>query len=119
MLKVDLAELTELGDLERILERSDERPQLLFKHSLTCPISGAAHRAFHEYLEDQPDPRVEYAWLAVQKARPVSTAVAEQTGIRHETPQALLIHRRKAVWNASHWEISASSLARALADHRG
>jgi bacillithiol system protein YtxJ len=114
MPKVDLTELIELEDLERLLDRSEDRPQLLFKHSLTCPISDAAHRAFQEYLGAAPDERVEYAWLAVQKARPVSGAVAERVGIRHESPQALLIHEGKAVWHASHWDITAQSLSQAV-----
>ena len=116
MPKVDLMELKELEDLEKLLDRSENRPQLLFKHSLTCPVSDAAHRAFQEYLATEPDERVDYAWLAVQKARNVSGAVTEQMNIRHESPQALLIHDSKAVWNASHWDITAETLSRALQD---
>lgn len=112
--KVPLSELREQTELERVMARSTERPQLLFKHSLTCPVSGAAHRAFHQYLEGEPDSNVEYSWLAVQQARPLSNAVAEELGIRHESPQALLIWQREAVWNASHWQISVQSLDQAM-----
>jgi bacillithiol system protein YtxJ len=114
MPQVDLTELLEIEDLERLMERSRQRPQLLFKHSLTCPVSTRAHAAFQAYLQGDPDRSVEYAWLAVQRARPVSTAVAERVGVRHESPQALLIQGGRAVWNASHWEITAETLGAAI-----
>jgi bacillithiol system protein YtxJ len=116
MAKVELMELTEEVQLDHVLARSEERPQLLFKHSLTCPVSTNAHNAFQEYLADAPEVTVDYSWLAVQKARPVSLAVAERVEIRHESPQALLIHERRAVWHASHWDITKDSLARAIGD---
>jgi bacillithiol system protein YtxJ len=40
----------------------------------------------------------------------VSDAAARRLGVRHETPQALLLRDEKVVWNASHFSITASAL---------
>jgi thioredoxin 1 len=51
--------------------------------------------------------------ITVQTHRPLSDAAATRLGIRHETPQALLLRDGKVVWNASHFSITASALDRA------
>ena len=86
---------------------------LLFKHSLACPVSA---RAFHEYerfASDHPD--VATAWLEVREQRPLSRLVEERSGVRHESPQAILFDDGQASWHASHGAITAASLAEALA----
>ena len=52
--------------------------------------------------------------IEIQNAREVSNAVAEKTGVRHESPQALLLRDGEVVWNASHGAITVESLAGAL-----
>jgi bacillithiol system protein YtxJ len=44
----------------------------------------------------------------------VSDAVSQRFGIRHETPQAILLRNGKVVWNASHFRITASQLNQAV-----
>jgi bacillithiol system protein YtxJ len=40
----------------------------------------------------------------------VSDAAAQRLGIRHETPQAILLRDGRVVWNASHFRITAIEL---------
>jgi bacillithiol system protein YtxJ len=58
------------------------------------------------------DPR--YAVVTVQTHRDVSNAVAVRLGVRHETPQAIIVRRGKAVWSASHFRVNAASIQKAL-----
>jgi bacillithiol system protein YtxJ len=44
----------------------------------------------------------------------LSDTVAERLGVRHESPQALLIKDGRAVWHASHWSITSEALVSAL-----
>lgn len=46
--------------------------------------------------------------------RPISRWIADHTGVRHESPQALLFRDGQVVWNASHHRISERSLERAV-----
>lgn len=86
---------------------------LLFKHSLICPISARAYSRYTTFLQEHDE--LPSAWLDVIEQRPLSRAAAERTGIRHESPQAILLRNGRAVWNASHDAITVESLAAALA----
>src|SRR2546421_5795919 len=107
-MRVNLKELRSIEELERSLAESSTRPVLLFKHSLTCPISARAFMEFNSYLE-QADPRISYNLITVQTARPVSNEAATRLNLAHQSPQAILVFNGRQVWNASHFEITASS----------
>jgi bacillithiol system protein YtxJ len=84
---------------------------LLFKHSLTCPISARAFREYTAFLA--ADPGVPTGWIDVVGQRPWSQRVTDKTGVTHQSPQALMLSKGQVVWHASHGEITKDSLARA------
>jgi bacillithiol system protein YtxJ len=43
--------------------------------------------------------------------------VSARLGVRHETPQALLIRDRRVVWSASHFRVTADAVAKAIEEH--
>jgi len=92
--------------LDRLLAESKVRPILLFKHSNSCGISSRAYREM-EKLDD-------VNLLEVQTARELSREIATITGVRHETPQVIVLKDGKAVWNASHYDVDAKSVSEAL-----
>ncbi|MEM7357326.1 MAG: monothiol bacilliredoxin BrxC family protein [Acidobacteriota bacterium] len=51
----------------------------------------------------------------MQNARDVSNEIAQRTGVKHESPQALLMRDGTVTWHASHWSIQAEALQEALA----
>lgn len=109
-----LIQLSDLDAVERLLESSAARPQLVFKHSALCPLSSLALSELRSHLESSPE-GVDYWMVTVQTHRPVSDSVEERLAVRHETPQAILVRDGRAVWNASHRRITEASLAEALA----
>jgi bacillithiol system protein YtxJ len=112
---VEATPLETLEALDALLMRSSERPQLVFKHSIHCGLSGIAFDELGSHL-DQPDPGVDYWLVTVQTSREVSNAVEERLGIRHETPQAILVCGGRPIWNASHRRITAAALSEATAE---
>ena len=54
--------------------------------------------------------------ITVQTHRDLSTAVARRLGVRHETPQALLIRQGRVVWSASHFRVTGGALEAAIRD---
>lgn len=86
---------------------SDERPVLVFKHSASCMISARANRQIAQL--DQPDDPAVFR-VVVQQARPLSNAIVNDTGIRHESPQGILFVRGVPVWNASHFALTARAV---------
>jgi bacillithiol system protein YtxJ len=59
-----------------------------------------------------PDPL--YAIVTVQTHRAISNAVSAKLGVRHETPQALLIRDGRVIWSASHFRVTAEAMKKAL-----
>jgi bacillithiol system protein YtxJ len=96
--------------LDRLLTDSRNKPIVIFKHSNSCGISSAAYREM-EKLESPVN------LLEVQSARDVSRDLADLTGIRHETPQVIVLKDGKAVWNASHFDVKAGAVLKALESH--
>ena len=93
--------------LDSLLENSKQRPIVIFKHSLACSISAAAYREMQK-LDS------EVVLVEVQNAGQVSRELADRTGIRHESPQVIVFRNGKAVWNASHYEVKAHAVTKAL-----
>lgn len=111
---MDLSELKTQKDWKNIYEKSETKPVLIFKHSTTCPISGEAWNAFQAYLKQSPNHEIEYAFVKVIESRPVSNQITEDIGVKHESPQVILIKGRKETWNTSHWDITQKKLENAL-----
>lgn len=108
-----LNEIDSIEELEHAIEESSRRPVMLFKHSVTCPISSRAFREFQSHLEKR-DPRVSYNLITVQSARAVSNEAAARLGVRHESPQAILVLGGRPIWNASHFDITADRIEQAI-----
>jgi bacillithiol system protein YtxJ len=108
-----LLQLRTLADLDAVLAESALRPVVLFKYSDACGTSAQALDELTEYLVDGRRD-VCYAMVTVQTERAISNAIAERLRVRHETPQVLLVRHGRAEWSASHYRVTAASLARAL-----
>ena len=108
-----LKNIRNLGELEELLAGAGARPVWLFKHSLVCPLSTEGRREFERFLADT-EVEALFAVIEVQNARDVSNEVARRTGVRHETPQAILMRGADVLWAGSHWDVSASTMARAV-----
>src|SRR4029078_5815616 len=114
----DLNQRQNIEQLEHLLSESHTRPLLLFKHSFSCGVSAEALDELIDHLNADivaagvPDPR--YAIVTVQTHREVSNAVSTKLGVRHETPQALLIRDGRVIWSASHFRVTAAAMKKAL-----
>jgi len=101
-----------ITDVSAVLLESVAAPVLVLKHSIACPFSGSAKREVDKFLEAHPE--AEVYLVVVQEQRPVSNELAERLGVRHETPQLLLLRdgRAERVW--SHGAIEREEIAGAL-----
>jgi bacillithiol system protein YtxJ len=105
-----LVSVTKMQDLEELFKLSESEPVVLFKHSTTCPISAAAY----QQMEQMTD---KVSLIVVQSSRDLSQKVEERTGIRHESPQAIILRKGQPVWHASHWKITAEAVERAMREN--
>lgn len=110
----EIQRIESLPALDDLLETAKEKTVWIFKHSLTCPISGTAWSEFQRFVSDQPvNGGGVFALIEIQLSRPISNAVAERTGVRHQSPQAILLRGGRVSWHASHYDIDLKSLNRA------
>lgn len=100
-------EITSAEELDRLFEDSGRFPVVLFKHSLTCSISAGVYEEVINYDG-------EINMVIVQNARDVSDKITGKTGIRHESPQAIVIKNSSPVYHASHYQITAEDIHRAV-----
>jgi bacillithiol system protein YtxJ len=96
--------------LDNLLTDSKQKPVIVFKHSNACSISSRAYREM-----EKVDGQVNI--LEVQSAREISRELANLTGVRHETPQVIVLRDGKAVWNASHFDVQAAAVSKAVESH--
>jgi bacillithiol system protein YtxJ len=99
--------VTDIPAFDELANRSKERPVVIFKHSLTCPISAAAYEQMAEFDG-------EVALVEVQRARDVSNEIEHRLGLAHESPQAIVLRNGQVVWNASHFKVTADAVAEAV-----
>ena len=95
-------------ELDGLFAKSSEQPVFLFKHSLTCPISAGVFETVSGIDAD-------VYLVVVQHARDISNAIAEKTGIRHESPQAIIIKDAKPIYHASHYDVTVKDVEEPLA----
>jgi bacillithiol system protein YtxJ len=113
---LDAEHLTEPDQLDALLRESAHRPVLIFKHSRSCGTSAYAFDELQDHLR-QAASTARYAVVTVQTHRALSTDVAARLGVRHETPQALLVVDGRVVWQASHYRVTAEAIAKAITSH--
>jgi len=99
--------VAEAAAMDALFSRSVHEPVLVFKHDPWCIISVVAHRELSQLGGEIPT-------VDVAGARELSLGLAERTGVRHESPQVLILRDGEAVWSASHGAITAAAVARAL-----
>lgn len=107
-------EITSIEEWKDALQRSEERPVVLFKHSTTYPVSANAHEEFNNYLGGSPREDVDYLLVKVIESRPVSNQIAEDTGVKHESPQIIYVDKGAKVWSASHWSVTKAHISAVL-----
>lgn len=93
-----------LQDLDMLFARSFTEPVVLFKHSNSCGTSAYVFEIMHEVPGD-------IHLVTVQERRDISNAIADRTGVRHQTPQAFVIAGGEIAYSASHYNISPEAIS--------
>lgn len=103
---IEWTQLTELQQLDEIVNQSSETPVLIFKHSTRCSISRFALKNFEaEYAIEEE--KLKPYFLDLLEHRNISNEIASRFGVMHQSPQVILIKDGKAIYNTSHSDIDA------------
>ena len=80
---------------------------LLFLHDPGCPISLRAYWAVARVGG-------EAALLDVRTVPELAGEVERRTGVRHESPQAIVLRDGRVVWSASHYGVTEAAVSHAV-----
>jgi bacillithiol system protein YtxJ len=108
--KIEWRQLTDLGQLNEIIDLSNEKAVLIFKHSTRCSISRFALKQFEN--EFDLEEKITPYFLDLLNHRDVSNEIANRFDVFHQSPQILLIKNGKAIFSTSHDDIDAKFLER-------
>jgi bacillithiol system protein YtxJ len=103
--------ITELNQLQQIINASHNKVQLVFKHSTRCNISSMALSRLNK---GDLHKLVSCYFLDVLSYRTISTAIAEMFQVVHESPQVLIIWKGECVYNETHLAIELADLKEAI-----
>lgn len=104
------------SDMDQLLADSQLKPVILLKHSTACPISANAYKVYQQFLNqyDTSESPVDCTLVKVIESRPASLYLSEKVGVRHQSPQILLIDKGQVIWHESHWQITLEKLILAV-----
>lgn len=89
-------------DWVALLSQSEHAPVILFKHSSDCASSARVRKDMENLEEKYGD---SLYTVTVQNSRDISDAIANILSVEHETPQVIVIYKRKSVYDESHSDI--------------
>lgn len=100
-----------LSTEEQFLNLLQESPLFaVFKHSTRCSISSMAkNRVERDWDLDFP-----VYYLDLVALRSLSNFIAQQSGVEHQSPQLIVFHHGKPIYDASHTSISIDDLKEEL-----
>ena len=100
-------------EIDKILKLSNERIQIIYKHSPSCGVSYFALRNLNnpELLEN---PEIDFYLIDVISQRPISGRFAEKVNVRHESPQIFVIKNEEVIWHASHNSVNAKNVLKQI-----
>jgi len=99
--------LTDEEQLKQIVIRSQNRPQVIFKHSTRCSISSVALQRLQKV--DQPSD-IDFYYLDLIAYRGISNKISEIFDVHHESPQVLVIRDGGCIYDESHLGISMTEI---------
>ena len=100
-------DLVSMEQWEDIVEQSDKSPQLVFKHSTRCGVSRMVLRQF----ESEWKGTGKCYFLDLLNHRDISNRIAADMLVEHQSPQVIVVHEGKSIYDASHQGVSATKSA--------
>ena len=100
-----LKHLSSKSDVDSLLQ---EATAIVFKHSTMCSVSTHAHEEVVKFLDTHPERKI-YK-VRVIEDRSVSDYIEDATGVRHASPQILVLRSGEVAWMGSHLGVTSEAI---------
>lgn len=95
--------------LRAIVMASNSKPQIIYKHSTRCATSFFALKNVQR-LSKEMKKKADFYMVDVIGERKVSFQIAEDLGVRHESPQLIILKDGEVSWHGSHHRVNVEAL---------
>lgn len=102
--------LTDRHQLARVIVRSQEKPQVIFKHSTRCGESGESNEVLQRLQELGCQQHVDFYFLDLASFDDIAVAVSDTFRVAQESPQVLLICNGECCYSECHLGINPGDL---------
>lgn len=100
--------LVRLEDVEGWEAAREQARAVVYKHSTRCWGCRPALQAITTFAERHPD--VPVYIVDVLLSSELAQTIAADTGVRHESPQVLVLGDGRVVWHASHSRVTLAGV---------
>lgn len=97
--------------LDEIINDSLTIPQVIFKHSTRCATSSIVKNRLDK---NSSLGSINFYFLDLIKYRNLSNKIADNFNVDHQSPQVLVIHNGKCIYNQSHSGINFDEIEAAI-----
>jgi bacillithiol system protein YtxJ len=104
------------SQLVEIENESYSNPVVIFKNSSRCGISQSMLLNFQQDMRQANSGSMGFYLLDIVKNRDISSIIAQQFNLHHESPQLLVIENGECTYHKNHWNISYSDLIKYIKD---
>lgn len=98
--------LSTIAQIDDIIEESKSKPILIFKHSFSCGTSAMVLDRLNRKWKTDEMSLLKTYFLDLLSNRDVSNHIATTFGVRHQSPQVLIIYGGDCIYDNSHMGIS-------------
>lgn len=93
--------------LTEIIKKSNDKPQVIFKHSTRCAISSIVKSRLEKTGFQEA---IDFHFLDLIAFRSLSNKIAETLNVYHESPQVLYLKDGECIYDESHMAIRIEDL---------
>jgi len=95
------------GQIKELIEKSYDKPQVIFKHSSRCGISAMAKNRLERSIAPS---NADFHFLDLISYRNISNKVSSEFNVYHESPQILIIKNGECTYDESHSAITMDEI---------
>ena len=100
---INWSTLSDIAQLDTIINDSDSKTQVIFKHSTRCEISSSVLRKFEQQFDNKST--VSLHFLDLLNYRSISNEIVKRFDVVHQSPQLLVLKNGVVVTHDSHYTI--------------
>jgi bacillithiol system protein YtxJ len=101
------------SEIDEIIAKSHEYPQIIFKDSVSCGISAYAKSRLLEGNQLMIE-KAEFNYLDLLKFRSISNYISKVLNVIHQSPQVIVLRNGNVVHKDSHHSIHPEKIAKFL-----